>query len=834
MHDGEWQTVRSYRERLRELGMAKARERADIAWTTKVKVRSLRILVALIMLGAGVFGGVLTSFLIAPKFYWRKTSIPAKLESPACASGPQPTTTAPLIGLQAQAYNFIGERLSEEMKALSSHDMIKIRFHPDDVVVLFSGRMAHRAPVALLRSFSLAILWPSVIDVQLSVPDACMQQLISGYHREIAAYLVQESHRDISRGQFRMADASGTVSQHKCVRISSMSDPPSSIGGWSANATQTELARLAQSGSPWGMDAAAIICTTVEGEPDATDTSMLVFLIVNGIIALGLVLFLFMTLRYPLLSWLHKYANRVAPEYSFNMHPLGRSAAKQQLTGDAKTATGSPANANADADDEDAETESLFRLNEKLDGCFFDEFTYLQARASFGAHTARSRLTQAAAPPVSTRPRTLPGMRTRGILQVLDFLVPGSNPTACDRSLRFALLSSILHGLLGWAPLPLLYIGFYYVGCTSGLEAFPSEGQTSRCGLRRQNALQSAPLVLGALLIVMMVLHFLHCVVYYLNLPLRCRRPFRRLDYVAYAGGLGLCGLYLITVMMWIALSALLVPREAIKVLLLLASVAIYVIVIVIGLLKVVEASYDSRGRLKSELVELGGIPETRVVRIASSGLAFILLVVAWLLYGYLEVRRGLRGHRRHGESAAMRAADGQRLNPRRSPVCTALVTHASHQPRPCRHPSRIIGPIHADSWCVAASISLRGSWTLEATSGSSLSPSSPSSSPSSMGSSPSIKSRWQAPRPPTPTLAPSLHPPSTPPHPQAHPSRCIRACNLCCIARLLTHSRAQPALQGGIKKDFFAKVVGGLKKEAESSGPASSAASSDDVRQAV
>lgn len=118
---------------------------------------------------------------------------------------------------------------------------------------------------------------------------------------------------------------------------------------------------------------------------------------------------------------------------------------------------------------------------------------------------------------------------------------------------------------------------------------------------------------------------------YYVNAPLATRRPFRILAYVTWTLVALIGCIYVLVGVLWLLFTLLVFPERSISLLCLIASIVAYVVVIVLGLLGVLRASYDRRGRLKRVLVERGVVPETAVLWVGVQGVLLLACIIGWL-----------------------------------------------------------------------------------------------------------------------------------------------------------------------------------------------------------
>jgi len=337
----------------------------------------------------------------------------------------------------------------------------------------------------------------------------------------------------------------------------------------------------------------ALVCTS--GGVSGPRPSLVGFIIFSLVLSALLVVYGKRRAGVHIRRWRIAYANRVAPEYSYNFHAVQDGGGG----GDGgSTTSGSEATGGKEADDgvESDELQSEAQINAQLRGHFEDEFSDMQ---------------------------------------IVEFALPNSTPVECDRSLKHGVPATLLHLALALVPQAPLLFGAYLLGCHAGLRDFPHE-EEQRCKVG--DGAFAAPFVIVLLLAVQALTHFVYATAYYTNAPLAARRPLRMVAQGCWTAVVFVCLVYVAMTLLWLLLGMMVKPWSALSWLILLATIATYTFVILLGLIKTIQLSYDHRGRLRRQLVEKGGVPESKVVSVALSGVLIVLALGGWLGWGYFLV----------------------------------------------------------------------------------------------------------------------------------------------------------------------------------------------------
>ena len=401
----EWPSLAKYKARLHQLGRLRSEEREMITLQTKILARSVRIAVALLMAAGSVFGALLTTTLIHPNFYFRRHVIGVVARSQECemaSLGLAPASNGPLGGLRTDLTTAFDRRsLFNELQHLWKFDTIRFNFADGPTILFYESLMA-RMPVSLMRVLTFGILWPEVIDIFVQPLDNCSRARLWPHAERVAAYVVDESqNREARHGQFRCRNSTGTFIFGCERRVTPYESPTATLA--------TGL------GSPWG-DFAQLACSP---EADSYSPAVIGLTAANAAIALLVVLWLVGRARPLIRRALVHYAQRVAPEYSYNLHEVAM-ASELSNPGNGHRKPGEREDGEEQQDTSEGDERILRALSAKLHGSFLDEFTPLQ---------------------------------------VIDFLLPGSTPVRCDKELPFALGSTLIHSLSGLVFHPIIYFG---------------------------------------------------------------------------------------------------------------------------------------------------------------------------------------------------------------------------------------------------------------------------------------------------------------------------------------------------------------------------------------
>ena len=409
----EWHSVAKYRARLHQLGKLRSEEREKIKDHTKYRVRSIRVAVAMLLAAGSVFAAFLTTTIIHPNFYYRHHVLGTTARSQECemaSLGRTAISTGALTGLRTDLMSaYDGRSLWDELQSLWKFDVLRFTFDDDGPTILFHESLMSRMPISMMRVLTFGILWPEVIDLHMAPLDNCSRDRLWPHTEHVAAYVVDElHHRQARHGLFRSRNASGTY----VFGCEARSTPSARLP------TILPSAILSSLGSPWG-DFSHLDCAPRSGSHSPVVIGLTV---ANAAIALAVVLWL--VRLSPLRKWLAHYAQRVAPEYSYNLHEVATVVRDESGQIKAEAVAGNDDDDDDDDDiDEDRgewERRTLRTLSAKLRASLLDEFTPLQ---------------------------------------MIDFLLPGSTPIRCDKEAIYALGSTLIHALSGLLFHPIIYFG---------------------------------------------------------------------------------------------------------------------------------------------------------------------------------------------------------------------------------------------------------------------------------------------------------------------------------------------------------------------------------------
>ena len=347
--DDEWESVAAYREHLQQLGRDRSAERKEIPVGVKWRARSVRICVVLLVTAISLFACVLVTLILRPSYYHRLQRVSVTVRSPACGPDALPNVTGDLSWLQLQLASSIGRTLPDELRQCGEYDVMRFIFEDGPADVLYTSNLGSHAPADLIRLLSLGVLWPRAVEMRLAAADACTRARAWPHTLEVAAYAAVEWRHGSVHGRFRHRQHSRTLSTvHKCG-IAEEQAPPFL-------------------GSPWGPTGYRMACSA-EGEYEdaALAPSVAAVVLVNALLALAVVAYARAYTVSPFRQWLVRYANRVAPEFTYNYHHA--QAIDVSAAGDSKPPPHEAV---------DEQLDGHAHIDAKLRGYFADEFTPLQ------------------------------------------------------------------------------------------------------------------------------------------------------------------------------------------------------------------------------------------------------------------------------------------------------------------------------------------------------------------------------------------------------------------------------------------------------------------------
>lgn len=589
--DEEWLSYKEYRKKLKEYGIARRAERESISKRTRFRVRTARIIVVFVFMLTSWFAGALVTMILHPPQYSTTKDLSVDLTSSMCDNPPPlgaENISGALVYLRAtkRGINTDGDEpvqlsgFEDDLVARVSFVTVDARrsTEEEEEFMLSAAGMASRGGDGILRFLSLGTLWPSAVNVRVTPESQCVRERIWPYRVEATANLLAAMNPGMARRSGFFRDANGT--NYACSDVAQFS-----VEGQAVHANRV--------GSPAGpLSHSVLVCHAESTVPFASKEDVF-YLIVN--VAIGILVFVYgwCIARPMLMRWRIRYANRVAPEYSFNT----RNGAALD-----------PSDNDDDDDDSECNRDEQ-ALELRLKRSFDDEFSWMQ---------------------------------------VVEFLLPGSSPIKCDKEMCKALPSSLLQCAFAHAPQPLLLIGAHLLGCNSPMHnTFPNE-QSDRCALHERTWVGWLSILIVLLTSVQSLAFFLYSVAYYTCAPLTIRMPLRRAAEGLWIGSFVLCGVYFVTSQVWLLLALLLVPFRAIPLLLMCYTAVGYTVIVVHGLVEVGKVAYDNRGRLLKKLVtdeledavaNATGIPEGSVMLVAFEGVVLFLAIFIWIFVTYEHFR---------------------------------------------------------------------------------------------------------------------------------------------------------------------------------------------------